>query len=236
VLGREPRFRAIFERSAVGIALVAPDGRWLQVNPAVTRLLGYTESEFRGVDFQSLTHPEDLGAELACMRRAFAGKIEHYELEKRYFHKNGGIVTASLTASLIRDRGGRPLHFILQLMDVTELRQSQQEIARLRAQLAHASRVSLTSRLTASLAHQLLQPITAILGNVEAGQHALRRASLPNVSSLEAILEDIGICGKAAAAVIELVRGLLRSEPEPLEQLDFDQVVSDVVKVVQVIS
>jgi PAS domain S-box-containing protein len=228
----EHSFRAIFEHSAVGIALVAPEGRWLEVNTAVTQLLGYTKSELRDLDFQTLTHADDVATELACVRRALAGETEHYDLEKRYIHKDGRVVTTVLTASLVRDRLGQPAYFIHQLLDITERKQVQAEIARLRAQLAHTGRMSLTSQLTASLAHQLLQPVTAIVANVEAGQHALRAAALPKLSTLEPILQDIGACARAAGEVIERVRSLLRSEPQPLEPLDFDHIVGDVAKLV----
>jgi PAS domain S-box-containing protein len=231
-LAREQMFRTVFESSATGLALVAPDGRWLEVNQSINRILGYTSQELRNLDIQALTHAEDLPAELACMRRALAGEIDRYQLEKRYINKKGRPVMAALTVSLIRARNGRPLYFICELTDITERKQAQLQIAGLRAQLTHAGRVSLTSRLTASLAHQLLQPVTAILGNVEAGQHALRASTMPNAAALEAILVDIGTCGKAAAEVIERVRGLLRSQPQPLEPVDFDQVVGDVLKVV----
>jgi PAS domain S-box-containing protein len=231
-LAREQMFRTVFESSATGLALVAPDGRWLEVNQSINRILGYTSHELRNLDIQTLTHQEDLPAELACMRRALAGEIDRYQLEKRYINKKGRAIMAALTVSLVRGRNGRPLYFICELTDITERKQAQLQIAGLRAQLTHAGRVSLTSRLTASLAHQLLQPVTAILGNVEAGQYALRAGDTPNVSALEAILLDIGTCGRAAAEVIERVRGLLRSQPQPLEPLDFDKVVSDVLKVV----
>jgi PAS domain S-box-containing protein len=195
-------------------------------------MLGYTSQELRNLDVQALTHPDDVTAELACMRRALAGEIDRYQLEKRYINKKGRAIVAALTASLVRGRTGRPLYFVCEVTDITERKQAQLQIAGLRAQLTHAGRVSLTSRLTASLAHQLLQPVTAILGNVEAGQHLLRASSTTNVSTMDAILVDIGTCGRAAAEVIERVRGLLRSQPQPLEPLDFDNVVNDVLKVV----
>jgi PAS domain S-box-containing protein len=229
----EQSFRAVFEQSAVGIALIAPDGRWLELNPVITHLLGYSRAELRELDFQSLTHPDDLGVELSSMRRVLAGETDHYELEKRYLHKDGHVVATSLTATLVRDRDSQPSYFVHQLVDLTERKQAQLESARLRAQLAHAGRMSLTSHLTASLAHQLLQPVTAILANVDAGQHALRAASSPKLAPLEPILQDIAICGRAAAEIIERVRSLLRSEPQPFEPLDFDQLVGDVTKLIQ---
>ena len=80
----EQRFRSGFEAAAIGMALVAPDGRFLKVNHALCESLGYTEAELLTVDFQSITVPEDLGADLIQVERLLAGKIHSYQMEKRY--------------------------------------------------------------------------------------------------------------------------------------------------------
>jgi PAS domain S-box-containing protein len=116
----EERFRNAVHYSAIGMALVAPDGRWLEVNPALCRLVGYTREELLAGTFQEITHPDDLGADMEFVRRMLAGEIETYQMEKRYFHKDGRVVWVLLTVSLVRDAGGHPLHFISQIQDLTE--------------------------------------------------------------------------------------------------------------------
>lgn len=115
---------------------------------------------------------------------------------------------------------------------MTEGTEAQREIERLRIELAHAGRVTLMGQLTASLTHQLLQPITAILGNAEAAQRMLQ-ATPRNDAALAAILGDIIDSGKAAAAVIHGVAGLLRKEPAPFELLDFNRLMQDVTDVMR---
>ncbi len=88
----EERFRAAFSHSAIGIALVSLEGHWLQVNEAMCRILGYSETELLSTTFQALTHPEDLAANRINLQRALAGEISHYEMEKRYIHKDGRII------------------------------------------------------------------------------------------------------------------------------------------------
>ncbi len=115
----ERRFRGGFEAAAVGMALVAPDGRILKVNAALCEMLGRDEPALLALDFQSLTHPDDLGPDLALVRRTLVGEIDTYQLEKRYLHGDGRSIHAVLSASLVRDEAGRPLHFVAQVQDIT---------------------------------------------------------------------------------------------------------------------
>jgi len=98
----EARYRAIFENAAVGIALVKPDGSWLQVNDRLRQFLGYSAEEFERLTFQDLTYPEDLAGDLAQVRRVLDGEIDTYDMEKRYIRKDGGMVWAHLTVGCIR--------------------------------------------------------------------------------------------------------------------------------------
>jgi diguanylate cyclase (GGDEF)-like protein/PAS domain S-box-containing protein len=116
----EERFRSAFEYAAIGKAMVALDGRWMQVNRSLCSIVGYTEAELLATNFQSITHPEDLNADLEFVRQLTAGEIPHYQMTKRYFHKSGRIVWVLLSVSLIRDEANRPLYFISQIQDITD--------------------------------------------------------------------------------------------------------------------
>ncbi len=98
----EAKYRAIFENAAVGIALLKPDGSWLQVNDRLRQFLGYTADELQRLTFQELTYPEDLAADLAQVRRVLDGEIDNYDMEKRYIRKDGSLVWAHLTVGCIR--------------------------------------------------------------------------------------------------------------------------------------
>jgi PAS domain S-box-containing protein len=93
----ERRFRNSFRDAAIGMALVGTDGRWLQVNRSLCKILGYSEGELLGKTFQDITHPDDLEADVEQVRRMLAGEIETYQKEKRYFHKDGHVVWVLLT-------------------------------------------------------------------------------------------------------------------------------------------
>jgi PAS domain S-box-containing protein len=124
----EARFSSAFQYAAVGMALVAPDGRWLKVNGAVCSVLGYTEEELLARTFQEITHPDDLHADLELVRQMLTGEIKTYQMEKRYWHKSGREVWALLSVSLVRDSKDQPLYFISQIQDITHRRQSEETL------------------------------------------------------------------------------------------------------------
>jgi PAS domain S-box-containing protein len=119
----EQRFRHAFHYSGIGIALLSPAGRWMQVNARICAILGYSAAELLTKTSQDVTHPDDLELDLAHLRQVLAGEIETYTLEKRYLHKNGDIIWAVLAISLVRDDAGVPLYFISQIEDITERKQ-----------------------------------------------------------------------------------------------------------------
>ncbi len=121
----ESRFASAFDYAAIGMAIVSPEGRWLRANRAVLDMLGYTEEDLLARTFQSITHPDDLDADMACVRRMLAGELRTCQMEKRYFHKMGHIVWALVSVSLVRDERGKPLHFISQIQDITERRRAE---------------------------------------------------------------------------------------------------------------
>lgn len=115
----EEQFRSAFDYAAIGMALVGLDGRWLKVNDALCRIVGYSEAELLPKTFQDITHPDDLDADLGFVRQVLAGEIKTYQMEKRYFHKLGYVVWVLLSVSLVRETDGQPLHFIAQIQDIT---------------------------------------------------------------------------------------------------------------------
>ena len=143
------------------MAQVAPDGSFLKVNQALCQMLGYSEEELFQRTFQDLTHPDDLEADLAFVRQMLSGAIHTYQMEKRYFHKNGNVIWASLSVSLVRDQEGQPLYFISQIQDISERRQVESDrIARQAAEEANRAKSAFLS----NMSHEIRTPLNAILG------------------------------------------------------------------------
>jgi diguanylate cyclase (GGDEF)-like protein/PAS domain S-box-containing protein len=122
------KFAGAFSSAALGMALVSLEGRWLDVNDSLCGILGYTRAELLQIDFQTLTHPDDLHTDLALLGDLLAGRREHYHMEKRYLGKAGNLVWGRLSVSLVRTENGEPLHFVSQIQDVTAQRLSGQQL------------------------------------------------------------------------------------------------------------
>jgi PAS domain S-box-containing protein len=121
----DARFRAIFTNAAVGIARVALDGRFLEVNERLCDILGYTSDELLTKTFGDITHRGDLTTDLRGMKRMLAGEIETYLREKRYRRKDGSVVWANLTVSLSHKADGSPDYFISIIEDISARKQAE---------------------------------------------------------------------------------------------------------------
>lgn len=126
----EEHFRSAFDHAAAGMGLVGTDGRWLSANRSLCGLLGYDEEELLQRNFQSVTHPDDLGESLADMYRMLEGKMVTSTREKRYLHKDGREIWATVSTSTVADTQGKPMHFIVQSQDITERKRAEEHLHR----------------------------------------------------------------------------------------------------------
>jgi len=132
----EQRFRLAFSEAPTGMALAAPDGRLLEVNGALCRMLGYTEQELIAQHVPVLTYPDDQAASREMVRQLLAGEVPTTTtLEKRYLHKQGQVIWTTYTASLLRAADGRPLYFIFQMQDITARKAAEERLERLHQEL-----------------------------------------------------------------------------------------------------
>ncbi|MBB4841283.1 two-component system sensor kinase FixL [Sphingomonas kyeonggiensis] len=118
-------YRSTFEIAAVGIAHVAPDGRWLRVNHAVCEITGYSSDELLHGSFQQITHPDDLSLDLAQVSMLLAGKTNGYRIDKRYIRRDGSLVWVSLTVTLLRHADGAPNFFVAVIKDISARKQAE---------------------------------------------------------------------------------------------------------------
>lgn len=121
----EEHFRSAFDYAAIGMALVSPQGAWLRVNRSLCELIGYSERELLESNFQAVTHADDLGHDLANLYRLMQGETQTSQVEKRYVHRQGQIVWALNSVSLVRDSDNNPAHYIFQIQDITERKRAE---------------------------------------------------------------------------------------------------------------
>ncbi len=135
----DDRVRDAFDYATIGMALLTPDGHWIKVNQALCDMVGYTETELLTMNFQSITHPDDLERNLHYANQLLNGAIRNYEMEKRYIHKRGHIVWVSLSVSLVRDAQGTPLYTVAQTQDITRRKRTERELERQTRELTRSN-------------------------------------------------------------------------------------------------
>ncbi|MFB6275315.1 MAG: EAL domain-containing protein [Halothece sp.] len=115
----EKQFRSTFELAPVGMALVGVNGEFLQVNRALCETLGYSKQELIARSLFTISHPDDLAEEQQLHHQCLQGDISHFQLEKRYLRKDNSAIYALVKAALVRDQNNTPLHYIVQIWDLS---------------------------------------------------------------------------------------------------------------------
>jgi diguanylate cyclase (GGDEF)-like protein/PAS domain S-box-containing protein len=138
----EQRFRRSFEDAPIGKVLIAPDGRLLEVNRALCRLLGHEAPALVGAHLEELLHPEDVDLNAVLVARTLAGEIEGYTVEQRYRHPTKELIWANLDVSVVRGDDGAISYLVALLTDVTARKaaeaESREAVARFQAAFTHA--------------------------------------------------------------------------------------------------
>jgi len=124
----QERFRLSFDNANIGMCLVDLEGRLMRVNPKMCKIFGYNRKKLENMTITDITHPEDVDISPTFFRQAVSGEVSHAEFEKRYFHKQGHIVWAKVSSSIIRDSQGTPIYFISHVQDISEQKIAEQSM------------------------------------------------------------------------------------------------------------
>lgn len=163
----EARFRAIFEDTAAGIAIVSLDGRLLQSNPALQRMLLYSGAELENIHLADLTHPEDVEEDLRLYRELISGRRDNYQMEKRYVRKDGGELWGRLNVSLVRNPAGTPHFAIGMVEDVTERKRAEKEVQDRTQQQAMVAQLGQRALATTDLPLLMDEAVRLVSRNLE---------------------------------------------------------------------
>jgi PAS domain S-box-containing protein len=201
------------------------EGYFLRLNPAWERSLGYSREELMTKRFLDFVHPDDLQrTRKAVSTLASQEKVIYFE--NRYRSKDGAYRWLEWTSA----PAGNLIYSAAR--DVTERLKEEVAARQHREELAHVTRVAMMGELTTSLAHEINQPLTAILSNAEAAQRFLSQAS-PDISEVRQILEDIIRDDRRANDVVRRVRALVKKEKLHDEPLDLNEVILGVVDLIR---
>jgi PAS domain S-box-containing protein len=223
----EERFRRYFDLGLIGMALTSPGKGCLEANAELCRILGYTHDELLQVRWPDITHPDDLAADVAQFDRVVAGEQDGYVLDKRFIRKDGRVIHATMAVGCLRTADGAVDCFVALVQDVTARLETDEALQRARDQLAHMARVAAMAELASSIAHEMNQPLAAIVANGNASRRWLA-ASPPDLGEAGAAIDRIVAEGHRASQVIARTPAFLRRGETERVEVDLQTVLVEV--------
>jgi PAS domain S-box-containing protein len=225
----EERWRAMFETAPVGIAMLDFEHRsYLTANESFQRMTGYTDEELRHLTTLDITHEDDRPA---MQKRIDDGTIGVLQ-RKRYRRKDGEVLWADVTAFVIPATDSTPAFRGTVIVDITDRKRAEEALQQAQADLARLNRVMVLEEMAASVAHEVNQPIAAVITNANAGLRWLS-ARQPDVDEVRQALGRIVRDGTRAGEVIGRIRALVKKTPPRRERLGINQTIREVVALTQ---
>ncbi|MBV9672098.1 MAG: PAS domain S-box protein, partial [Verrucomicrobia bacterium] len=231
----EERWRKLFENASAGIALFTADGLFVAANLAVQKMLGYSENELRQSTLLELTDHRDRAENAARLAEYVNGQPNEQRFEQRYVRKDGETVWVDFSAVFVPAAGNTPGVISAVIVNITERKQAEEELKRIRlreSEMVQASRREMMGRLTASLAHELNQPLAAIRSNAETAD-LLLTAQKPDLALAKAAIEDVIRDNNRAVQTIRNVRALFQRDRLETSPVDLREVLFDAERIVR---
>lgn len=226
------RFRRYFDLGLIGMVISSPSKGCLEVNDELCRILGYERHELLGKMSAELTHPDDVPADAAQLARVVAGEIDGYSLDKRWLRRDGRMIDTLVAAQCVRRSDGSIDYFVGLVLDVTARKTAEAALLEARGELARISRVTTMGELAASIAHEVNQPLTAIITNANACARWLA-ATPPNLGEANASMDRLVRDAKRAAAVLAGIRSFLKRQPAQRTKFDLIELIVEVMAMMQ---
>jgi len=223
----EARWRSIFEHSVVGIGTTDRQRRYLSANPALQNMLGYSEEELRSLTLAHVTHPDDRDATVRRLDGVWEGRQASYHIEKRMIRKDGGVIWVNITAAPVAATESDPEFLPAIVVNITEQKKAEEALRVSRAELARVSRLTTMGELTASIAHEINQPLAAIVASGNACRRWLAsdQANLDRArDSVDRIIKD----AHRASEIIARIRSMTRKTPPAQLPVEINDVIADV--------
>jgi PAS domain S-box-containing protein len=226
----EERWRSVFETSAAGVAVLDKDAKFVATNLAFQTMLGYSDEELRTVSLIDLGFPDDrdalrrLGEELRTYPR--------YDAVKQFRRRDGSAMWGHIYFSSILDADSKPRLIIATALDITYHKAAEEAARTAQSELAQVARLTAMGEMSASIAHEVNQPLAAIVANGNAGLRWLANAT-PDLDEVRATLKRIVNDGHRAGKVISGVRTLFKKNVQARAPIDINDLVREVLSLVR---
>jgi PAS domain S-box-containing protein len=223
----EERWRSVFEMSTVGIALADHNFRFMATNVAVRAMLGRADEELQGLSPFDICADEDRGSLKLLFEQVREGKQQSYELVQQYRHKSGAPVWVRAYVSRIQGDNSRLPLFLATMIDITDRKRAEAASRDALSELARVARLTTMGEMTASIAHEINQPLGAIVTDGSAALRWLANVT-PDIEEARVCLKRIVNDGHRASQVISSVRTMIKKSSGTKEPLDINELVREV--------
>ena len=224
----EERFRVVFERAGVGIALVDSTGYTLKSNPAIQNMLGYSADELAKMHFTEFVHPEDAEEELNLFMELIAGKRDTFRREERLIAKDGRVVWIDLTVTSQRRPEGDLERVIVMIIDITERKQAEEQMLSLQAQLQQSQKMEAIGQLAGGVAHDFNNLLTVISVQAQLALRVLREGD-----PLKEKLKDIELSADRAGNLTRQLLAFSRRQILEMKVINLNFILKDMEKMLR---
>jgi PAS domain S-box-containing protein len=223
----EERWRSMFEASAVGITLMDQQNHFAAANEAFQKMVGYTEQELQSLGPVDITYEDDRQATREMIQDVQSGKRQDYQAEKRYRRKDGKVIWVRVSTARALDPNS-PLPGIPTLVeDITERKRAEMAWHDAREALSRATRLTVMGELSASIAHEINQPLSAIITNGRACERFLD-FSPPDLDEVRDAVGEIVRDGKRASEVLSRIRAMSKNSAPERGPVDVNLAIAEV--------
>jgi len=223
----EERWRSMFEASAVGIAVIDQQNHFAAANEAFQKMVGYTSEELQSLGPLDITHEEDRKATQEMIEDVQSGKRQDCHTEKRYCRKDGKVIWVRVSTARALDSSSALQGIPAIIEDITERKRAEVAWHDAREALSRATRLTVMGELSASIAHEINQPLAAIITNGHACERFLT-FSPPDLDEVKDAVGEIVRDGRRASEVLKRIRAMSKNSAPQRGQVDVNHAIAEV--------
>lgn len=193
------RFNKAFENAPLGMALISSENEWLQTNLTLKAILGYTDKELKPLSIQDITHPDDLQNEISLLSELESGRIDKFDVKKRFVKKNGTTLWTQQYVSCVRGSKGEISYYIFQIQDISELIIKEEALIRAREDAENAAKAK--SDFLSQMSHEIRTPLNSVVG--------ISNILLEDFADDDRLKDPLSILKSGSSSLLSIVNNIL---------------------------